>query len=562
MPSSIVEFEKNASAAQTSDWAGESHVLIPETSPAERWAAILVFVLSFAYLLLFVRYTSIEPDEGILLQGAQRILRGEVLYRDFFSFLTPGSYYWLALLFKVFGSSFVVARVALALTGSALSLFCYVLARRVCSMQVALLTTGLVTLTCLPFRFLVLHNWDSTLVACAAVYSALRLLETQRWHWAFAMSSLAALTFLFEQSKGAGLILGIVVGLLTLTLLGGQQFLLNKSQITAMALGFALPFASAICYFAAVHGLLAMVSDWLWPLRHYSVANHVPFGYQNFSQATRNLLLGTGSATERIVTLVILVPCFLLPVLPIAALALGVHWTIRSYKTDLSARGAYYILMCAILSGLLVSILVSRDDILHFVYLEPLLALVLAWLMEACDVPGRYWKSARPCLNAFLVVAFLGMSLALLLRMTRATVSLETRRGQVTLPAADTVIPYVQAHVAPGTTILSYPYLPLYYYLTRTHSPGRYDYFQPGMNTPRQATEIISKLESQRVRTVLFESSFPEKIANAWPGTPLKAIANDPVSDYIVQHYRPCRVLKAPSGWRFLFMVRKASACP
>jgi hypothetical protein len=42
-----------------------------------------------------------DPDEGIILQGAERILRGQVPYRDFFSFFTPGSYYLLALLFKI-----------------------------------------------------------------------------------------------------------------------------------------------------------------------------------------------------------------------------------------------------------------------------------------------------------------------------------------------------------------------------------------------------------------------------------------------------------------------------
>jgi len=67
--------------------------------------ALAVFIFSFAYLCLFRRYTAMEPDEGIILEGAQRILRGQVLYRDFFSFYTPGSYYFLAGLFKLFGNS-------------------------------------------------------------------------------------------------------------------------------------------------------------------------------------------------------------------------------------------------------------------------------------------------------------------------------------------------------------------------------------------------------------------------------------------------------------------------
>ena len=83
--------------------------------------------MTLGYLWLFRRYTSMEPDEGIVLQGAQRILRGEVLYRDFFSFFTPGSYYFLALLFKVFGSSFLVARSALVFFGGIYSAIAYLL---------------------------------------------------------------------------------------------------------------------------------------------------------------------------------------------------------------------------------------------------------------------------------------------------------------------------------------------------------------------------------------------------------------------------------------------------
>jgi len=98
--------------------------------------------------------------------------------------------------------------------------------------------------------------------------------------------------------------------------------------------------------------------------------------------------------------------------------------------------------------------------------------------------------------------------------------------------------------------------------LTETVGPTHYEYFQPGMNTNEQSREMLSQLASRRVRVVLFESSFAEKIPYAWPGTPLPAIANDPVVDYIVGNYRTCRILKSPEDWRFLFMIRKDLACP
>src|SRR5205814_932007 len=186
----------------------------PEESPVDRRVALVLFLFSFLYLCLFRRYTTMEPDEGIILQGAQRILRGEVLYRDFFSFFTPGSYYLFAFLFKLFGSSILVARTALVFLGAAYSVTTYLLARRVCSRASAALVAGLVTVTTLPFRFMVLHNWDSTLWACLALYCALRWVESSHSKWAFAAGSFASLTFIFEQSKGFGLCLGIVIALL------------------------------------------------------------------------------------------------------------------------------------------------------------------------------------------------------------------------------------------------------------------------------------------------------------------------------------------------------------
>jgi hypothetical protein len=80
----------------------------PEEPRTARVVVFSLFAFALAYLWLFHRHTALDPDEGIILQGAQRILQGGVLYRDFFSFVTPGSYYFFTLLFKIFGSSLII----------------------------------------------------------------------------------------------------------------------------------------------------------------------------------------------------------------------------------------------------------------------------------------------------------------------------------------------------------------------------------------------------------------------------------------------------------------------
>jgi 4-amino-4-deoxy-L-arabinose transferase-like glycosyltransferase len=543
---------------------------LPPINPAlvkldrsDRNLAIWLFLVTLAYLWIFRRYTSVEPDEGIVLEGAQRILRGEVLYRDFFSFFTPGSYYLLALLFRIFGNSFLVGRLALVFVGGIYSMVTYLLARRVCARGSALFAAGIVTLTTLPYRFEVLHNWDSTLWSCLAVYAAVRWLESPHWKWAFATGSFASLTFLFEQSKGGGLILGLGVGLTAITMLDLPLKLWSRIQILALAAGLAWPFALTLAYFGAQHSNSVMLGDWFWPLRHYSLVNHVPYGYQNWSEKIRHLLFRTGSLAVRAVTILVISPLFLIPLLPLFSTGLLAYWVVRTWRRNAPPPVcAYYILMCSVLFGLLISVVIGRADIIHFMYLQPLLALVLAWMVEGRDIPGRAFIVVRPYFVTYLIFGFLLFSAPLLLRATGAPYRIKTHRGLIRTPENDTVLKYVQAHVAPGGTILVYPYLPLYYYLTDTYSATRYAYFQPGMHTPEQAQEMLSEIEAKRVSVVLFEPSFWEKIPNSWPSTPLVAIAQDPIADYIQREYRSCQKLKSAADWQFLFMVRKDLPCP
>jgi hypothetical protein len=532
-----------------------------------------------------------EPDEGIILQAAQRVLNRQVPYRDFFSFYTPGSYYLLAAIFKIFGSSVLVARTALALTGAMLSVLTYLIARRVCTRGWSLVTAGLVALTSVAFRFLVLHNWDSTLWACIAVYSALRWQETATRRWAGATGTFCALTLLFEQSKGAGLVLGLVAGLLLVhtarhRLPGGVAGEPGSSgpdgvpfrglpssaakgsgmawkNAAIFAAAFAWPFLLTLAWFISRHALAPMLADWLWPLRHYSQANSVHYGYQNWSESSRATMFGSPSPVQNFIAMLVVAPCFLVPVLPIAAIGILVTLSVRAVrKGGGDERTAHYILVTSSLAGLLLSVVTVRADILHIMYLAPLFYLVLAWVLDGGDVSSGLFRALQPALRVAILVTFGLLAAALLVRSVGAKMTIETRRGMVKVPAMDTVLEYTLAHVPPGSNILVYPYLPLYYYLTGTYSPAPYDYIQPGMHTLEQAAELQHSVATDRTQVVLFEYSFYEKIAHSWMNTPIESIGRDPMADYIQTHYRACKVLQSAVGWKFLFMIRKDLPCP
>ena len=535
-----------------------SALCLPEESLQERSLALVIFALSFLYLCIFRRFCWVDPDEGVILQGAQRILDGQVLYRDFFSFFTPGSYYFYALLFRILGDSYLAAHTALAVLGAAFAPVTYLLARRVCSRQASLLVTGLMTVTAVPWRFVVIHNWDSTFWACLALYCAVRLLEFPRVKWAFAAATFTSLTGLFEQSKGAGLLLGLAAGFLII-LFGSQQArLFTRSQLIAIVLGLCWPFAITAVYFASRHALTSMLASWFWPLQHYSVANRVPYAYDNLTGVARHRIFDSTSSGMRLFGMLIFSARTWIPYLPIVSVALLVRLTLRRWwRMSNGSEWAYYVLVSAAIAGLLVSIVIARADYLHFIFLQPIFFLVLAWLLDGRSIRHPLFVRIAPVVGFCLSMSLLAMA-GQSLFAARGDRVVVTRRGAITMQGPGTVFDYVQAHVAPRERILVYPYQSTYYYLTQTYSPTRFDYYQPGMHTTQQLQEMLADFSAHPTRAVLYEPTFTAHLREAWPNTPPAALERDVLAEYIVREYHPCATLNS----EILFMMRNDLACP
>jgi 4-amino-4-deoxy-L-arabinose transferase-like glycosyltransferase len=535
----------------------------PERSRSEWLIVLLVFVGTCLYYRIFYSYTVLNGDEGIVLQGAQRILNGEVLYRDFFSFLTPGSFYWMALLFKVFGSSILVAHGALIVYGGIFSVLTYLLARRVCARWCALFTVYLLTLTCLPYCFFALHNWDSTLWACLALYFAVRLLETPHWGFALAVGTFASLTCLCEQSKGAALLLGLAAGFGAVAWTDHRKGRLARFHVWAFLAGFAPPVLLTVAYFAANHSLPQMLADCLWPLRHYSSANALPYGYPELLDEEFQKGL-SGSWGFRIGMLVILSPYLFLPVLPILAVGFFCVWLVRlARQKESHDKAAHYVVVSAVVIALWMSAVISRPDLSHLIIFQaPIVFLVLGWILGGPSLQTQHLNSFRTLASFYVFLSFTALGLTLLWGPLNANVVLKTRRGVLKAQHRDAVLEELQARVRPGQKVFVYPYQPLYYYLTSTSSPTRYEYLQLGMHTPEQFAEAIREFAADRTPVVVFQPSFTEFIPLGWPATPTDVLAaRDSGAEYILSHYRPCKTLTSLQTWQFVFMVRKDLSC-
>lgn len=102
----------------------------------------LVIGLGIALGLLHVCRRIMPFDEAILLVGGERVLHGDVPFRDFYALYPPGQYYVVAGLLGAFGRSVLAVRVYCVVVRALIALLLLLLARRLASRRLALAGWG------------------------------------------------------------------------------------------------------------------------------------------------------------------------------------------------------------------------------------------------------------------------------------------------------------------------------------------------------------------------------------------------------------------------------------
>jgi len=543
---------------------------MPAPLRSERpWSEVAIALAVFACALLYLwplrDFLSFNADEGITLASAERILRGQVPYRDFFSFVTPLSPYLTALWFKVFGTSILVSRSILLIYAGLFGAMTYRMARLSCSRSAALFAAALVVFGCMPSRFFVLHNWDSTMLALLAICCALSLLNGPNHALSFFLGCTTALTVLAEQSKGAGLVLGLAIAAITLWLLGYLRNRVFGRDLWWCLAGFAIPVVLTFAYFESQHALKEMLEAWLWPLQHYSGVNRIAYGALPMTSEDLAGLYSSSSWGVRIFILMFSAPMLLISLLAILVIAatfceIAAHRSgVRSQGQDIRVAGG-----CIFLGIFLSTVATARADLNHVIYLAPLFMYLVPSIFQTTYRGSRLFRNAGPIAAGLLLLSFLGFGLVSVTKALAPAARMESRRGSVRLAYPDEVLAYVQKNIPEGGHLYVHPYQASYSFMTATVNPARVNFLQAGMNTQTQYEMTVGDLARDRPSYVLLNPDFADKISTTWPATPAQALATDPVADYILQYYRNCHLLNAGSQrlWTFYAMVRNDLPCP
>ena len=262
---------------------------LPRTKPAFVLPRLLPYLvvafLAGLFLFPFLRTLAWNPDEGIYLYGAQVTALGAIPARDFVELQGPGTFYWLALFFKIFGTSLITARSLLLLTGASTAVLVFHLSRRVGA--TGLFAALFVTATCIPLGVMNSPHYDSNLFALlsfAIFLSALRNIDTPHaYALLFASGAIAGFTTCFLQQKGFYLAAGLI---LTLALLHRKACL---PLAAALAAGYVCVVGVEFLLYALAHALPSLIyANLTWPLSTYESVNQAPYGFSLRQSLWRN----------------------------------------------------------------------------------------------------------------------------------------------------------------------------------------------------------------------------------------------------------------------------------
>jgi hypothetical protein len=184
---------------------------VARPSPVIRaWPYVLIAVVVFGAYAWTGQYWLDVVDEGYFLDLAARVERGQVPYRDFDTYYSPGIFYLFAGIFQVFGESVWPIRLALAAM-RALSIMLLVrLTLRGAPWPFPLLPVlTVLALDRWPIEPEPHPAWPALLASLLTMEALAAHQCTAQRRWLVVAGAAAAVAFLFKQNTGAFAALGI-----------------------------------------------------------------------------------------------------------------------------------------------------------------------------------------------------------------------------------------------------------------------------------------------------------------------------------------------------------------
>ena len=474
----------------------------------------------------------IGGDEGIYLDGAQRVASGQQPYRDFLAITGPLTFWLEGAIGASTGLRLIFLRLPMVFDCAFLAWAVFWLTSRFAGLWYSAGTAlAFLALDTHVRKLVINHRWDSAALAMGALVLAFLAASGRRRAQWFASGLLMGLAVCATPS----------MWLVTLALAvwcGRKQ----ASALPAFLGGGALVAAAAAIYLLQQHTLGPMIESFRWTAANYTRPNRVVYGYVAIDPAAT----GRSGVAFPIGLLYAVLPA----ILPIAAVA-GWGWRLRSKANP--DDGAAIVPLLAVTGAFVGATWPhwSSDTLLYTAALPVVLCAILLYRSTSASLRLNVGRAIL-----FVSVAILAMrALPPFGYMVR-----DTRRGTVRTDMDESeMLAGLEQSVQPGDSIFSFPYTPSLYYWLDAANPTRYAFLQPGMMNRQDEALAIEQLRAAPPKWIVFEKWTPEAVTAFWPRSDAALIPMAAINGYIDRNYQPADTVTG--AWGSL-SIRKQRAAP
>lgn len=478
-------------------------------------AAVFLLTGLWIWWMIARRFT-IQGDEGIFVEGARRVLSGQVPYKDFFILMGPGTFWLQALALRVFGVTLAGSRAIMILDLSILAACVFWLVSRRLSLSYAAWTATLLVFLESSDRGIMIptHRWDSAALGMLAITICASRPRRLTVFAAGCCAGFAAWTTLPVALVAAEL--------------GVWLWLEDRPKIVPFLAGCVAVSIGCAGVLALQGALGPMFEHMFWTASNYGHANYLPYG-SLFGQGYGQFFDGAQAFEVPVRALVVF--GLILPVLlpPLAVLAFP-WW-----------RGDSLLRLLFLGGAALVASTYPRTDLSHLTYAAPVFYALTAIL--AASIP---WATLRVSLLSLCTVsALLYAGNALARHGEEETIA--TSVGAIRGPHDDIAfVRDLQREVPSGSSLFVFPYLPMASFLTLGSNPTRYSFLQPGMMNEQDESMVLADLAKAPPDRVLY-FDFPEwEVLKIWPPSDRSHLRFRRLEAYFSAHYHRSNVIHTP----------------
>ena len=488
--------------------------------------AIALFLLAgFSFLYCFLFIPPFLPTQGsswdslLYLAPGQRMYQGEMIYRDVFEFVTPGTALVNFLMFKLFGLRLWIPDLLALLLGFGIVWLGVVISQKLMRPRLALLPSAIFLVSARGFLCDATHHWYSVLAAVAAIAV---LLEKRTPSRIAIAGMLCGLSACFTQTRGVLVTVGFAVFLVweNRQRRAGWRGLIRKE--TWLATGFISVFLALNSYFIWQAG----PARYFWCTVVYVLKYYPKLASANSFQVIRaefpvyTSLRAFVHPFAQWLFLSLFIPSVFI-------LFIAHYWRERRRKpVEYWQRP---MLVAIVGFFMLLSIAPAPDYVRMMASMLPPLVLLI-WLL---DSPRRL---ARACVVSLSAIVLFIACYSIATCMPHPAGILITPQGKLAFTQSDVFLEtlWVQRHTQPSQYVYKAAYPDIYFYLDLRNPTPLPCIENDGYTTSEQVKVVIQGLERHQVRYILWTPPILDTL-QSWEN-PSDAHLG-PLRDYLHGHY-------------------------